>query len=117
MYLKYNDPEQSLNNILGSLLKQLIQDQGSLSTAMSKLYESYGDLGMSPSSKDISEALLHSLGLYSEVFLIVDALDECSDDTRWGGEGACLLRAGWCWGGALLGGVSTLQLKSNSCTL
>lgn len=44
VYLKYNDPEQSLNNILGSLLKQLIQDQGSLSTALSKLYESYGDL-------------------------------------------------------------------------
>ena len=84
VYLKYNDPEQSLNNILGSLLKQLIQDQGSLSTAMSKLYEPYGDLGMPPSSKDISEALLHSLGLYSEVFLIVDALDECSDDARWG---------------------------------
>ena len=51
---------------------------------MSKLYESYGDLGMSPSSKDILEALLHLLGLYSEVFLIVDALDERSDDTRWG---------------------------------
>lgn len=84
VYLKYNDPEQSLNNILGSLLKQLVQDQVFLCTAMSKLYESYGDLGISPSSKDISEALLHSLSLYFEVFLIVDALDECSNDTRWG---------------------------------
>lgn len=84
IYLKYNDKGQSLNNLLASLLVQLIQEQTPLSGTVRRLYESYGDYGTNPSLKDISDALSEALDLYTEVFFVVDALDECNDETRWG---------------------------------
>ena len=84
VYLKYNDPEQTLTNILASLLKQLIQEQSTLPSVVRKLYEDYGDTGMPPTMNDVSAALLSLLDLYSETFFVIDALDECSDETRWG---------------------------------
>lgn len=43
IYLKYNDPEQSLNNLLASLLKQFIEDQELVPNALYALYERHFD--------------------------------------------------------------------------
>ena len=83
LYIKYNDPEHSLNNLLASLLKQLAQDQESLPSVLKKLYERYGELGTPPSSADIIEALACCFDLYKDVYFVIDALDECTEDTRW----------------------------------
>ena len=83
IYLKYNDPEQTLNNILADLLKQLVQEQETLPDILRELYQSYSDSNNPPSLDDISAALLSSLDMYSEVFFIIDALDECGDEIRW----------------------------------
>ena len=84
VYLKYNDPEQTLNTILGSLLQQLAQSQQALPTSLRHLYEGYSDPNNPPTLEDISKATQTIIGAYEEVFFVIDALDECSDEIRWG---------------------------------
>jgi hypothetical protein len=84
IYLKYNDPDQTLENILGSLAKQLVEDQGVTLKPLQELYERHHARGTSPSQDDISEILLSLMGMYTDVFFVVDALDECGEEIRWG---------------------------------
>ncbi|OJJ80314.1 5'-methylthioadenosine/S-adenosylhomocysteine nucleosidase family protein [Aspergillus glaucus CBS 516.65] len=67
--------EQKIEDLLLSLLKQLSQDWPSLPDAVSNLYHKHQRTR--PSYDDISKALLSVVALYSRVFIIVDALDEC----------------------------------------
>lgn len=84
VYLKYNDPEQTLNNVLGSLLKQLAQEYESIPETLQELYDGYNDPNTLPSLDEISAAILSLIETYEEVFFVLDALDECSDEIRWG---------------------------------
>ena len=84
VYLKYNDPQQTLTNILATLLKQLVQERSTLPSSVRKLYESYGDTGSPPTLNDVVAALVSLLDLFTETFFIIDALDECRNEVRWG---------------------------------
>ncbi len=85
IYLKYNDPEQTLNTILGSILKQFLQDCESIQDILRDMYNGNVDPKSTPSSIQISTALSSlAKSYYDEIFLVVDALDECSDEIRWG---------------------------------
>lgn len=83
LYLKYNDPEQTSENILGSLSHQLAQGQ-QLPTIVQQIYQSYKDSGKKMTLEDISEVNQVLIDAHEEVFIIIDALDECDEDTRWG---------------------------------
>ncbi|KAI9859761.1 MAG: hypothetical protein M1813_006478 [Trichoglossum hirsutum] len=83
IYLKYNDPEQTLDNLLGSLLRQLVQESEAIPPALLELYEHHRDRNTSPSPDEISETLSSAIENFGEVFFVVDGLDECSDDLRW----------------------------------
>lgn len=84
IYLKYNDPEQTLNTILGSILKQFLQDCESIPDILHDMYKGNSDPNSTPSFAQISTALSSlAKSYYEEVFLVVDALDECSDEIRW----------------------------------
>ena len=83
IYLKYNDPEQTLEAILGSLLRQLAQDHSSMPWVLNDLYETHREQNTAPSLAEISEALSSLVEEYSKVYLVIDALDECSDEIRW----------------------------------
>lgn len=83
MYLKYNDPEQTLNNILASLLKQLVEDQETGPDSLQTLYERHCDHKTSPSLHGIAEVLKTTTKLYAKIFFIVDGLDECSEEICW----------------------------------
>ncbi|KAI0846643.1 hypothetical protein F5Y00DRAFT_271920 [Daldinia vernicosa] len=69
--------EQSLNNILRGLLRQLVQSQSSLHPEVKSLYDREQGNGTSPSLEDISAAIRSVSLLYSQVFIVIDALDEC----------------------------------------
>jgi NACHT domain len=69
--------EQKTEDLLTSLLKQLAQKQASMPDAVQALYDRCRDEHRRPSLDDISRALHAVSTLYANVFIIVDALDEC----------------------------------------
>jgi hypothetical protein len=76
--------EQKVEDLLASLLKELAQYQLSLSGIVKDLYDRHKDKRTRPSFDDLSRALQSVASLYSRVFIVVDALDECqiSDGCR-----------------------------------
>ena len=83
IYFKYNETDQTFENILSSLLKQLLQDSKSIPPDLLSLYERHRDRNTSPKIDEISQALSAMIKSHEEVFCIIDALDECNEDLRW----------------------------------
>lgn len=83
IYLKYNETDQTFDNILSSLLKQVLQDSEDISPDLLSLYERHRDRNTSPKIDEISQALSTVIEGHEEVFCIIDALDECNEDLRW----------------------------------
>jgi hypothetical protein len=70
--------------LLASLIKQLAESQPSLPGTVTELYDRHKTKRTRPSLDEISRSLQVVTTLYSRVFIIVDALDECqiSDGCR-----------------------------------
>lgn len=73
-----------MDNLLASLLKQLAQEHDSIPDALLKIYEHHRERNTPPSVDEVFEALSSVIEAYKEVFFIVDALDECPEEVRWG---------------------------------
>lgn len=69
--------KQKVEDLLASLLKQLSQGQPSLPESISNLYDWHKDKRTLPLLDEISEALRLVAAIYSRVFILIDALDEC----------------------------------------
>ena len=69
--------EQYIDNLLASLLKQLAESRPSLPRDVKDLYHHHKAKRTRPLIEETSRALQSVVALYSRVFLIVDALDEC----------------------------------------
>jgi Cdc6-like AAA superfamily ATPase len=69
--------EQKVGALLTSLLKQLTQSWPSLPDSIKVLYNSHKDKRTRPSLDEISRALQTVANMYTRVFIIIDALDEC----------------------------------------
>jgi hypothetical protein len=75
--------EQKPEDLLSSLLKQLLQNLPSIPESIKSLYELHRNKRTRPSSHEISKAL-HSIAAdNSRTFVIIDALDECQVLDRW----------------------------------
>ena len=72
--------EQTLLQLSGSLLKQLVQQMKSIPDGLLKCYEMHLKLSTPPSIKEISDLLKNETLTFKKRFIIVDALDEFSDD-------------------------------------
>jgi hypothetical protein len=72
------EEEQKTEDLLASLLKQLTQCQTSLPDSVRSLYDSYKDRRIRLSFDEISRTLQSVAALYSRIFIIIDALDECN---------------------------------------
>ena len=70
--------EQELEHLLAALIKQLSQSQVSLPSSVMELFERHKSRKTRPSAADLSHAFKSVVAMYSRVFLIADALDECS---------------------------------------
>jgi len=75
--------KQKAQDLLASLLKQL-SHRSSLPDSVKSLYDKHRDKRTRPSIDEVSRALQSVAAIYSRVFIIVDALDECqaSDGCR-----------------------------------
>lgn len=72
--------EQNAKDLLACLLKQLTQVRSSLPYSIKSLYDKHKVKQTRPSLQEISHALQSVTALYSKVFIIIDALDECQAD-------------------------------------
>lgn len=77
LYCNYQrQDEQKTEDLLASLLKQLIQSRSSLPDIVKSLYDEHKNKKTRPDSDRISKTLQSVISMYSRVFVIVDALDE-----------------------------------------
>lgn len=74
--------DQTVDNLLASLLRQLVQSRPSLPEEVKSLCDKHKDRQTRPSVDEITNALQHVTRLYSNVFIVVDALDECEGEYR-----------------------------------
>lgn len=80
LYCNYkSQAEQSTSNLLAAMLKQLIRDRPSTADPAWNLYNQHQAKSTRPSSKELLDALQTVLATYSTVYVVIDALDECSD--------------------------------------
>jgi Cdc6-like AAA superfamily ATPase len=69
--------EQKIDDLLANLLKQLAECQPSLLGSVKDLYDRHKTKRTRPSIKEIWRTLQSVAAMYSRVFIIIDALDEC----------------------------------------
>lgn len=69
--------KQKINDILASLLKQLAEGQPSLPVTVKELYNRHMIKRTRPSLEEISASLQAVATIFSRVFIIIDAIDEC----------------------------------------
>lgn len=70
--------EQKAQDLLVSLLKQLSEERSHLPDSVKSLFDKHKVKRTRPSLDEISGVLQSVVATYSRVFVIVDALDECS---------------------------------------
>ncbi|KAI1824491.1 ankyrin repeat-containing domain protein [Xylaria intraflava] len=79
-YKKYE--EQRAIDFLSAILKQLVEGLPSVPDAVEALYYKHERLKSRPSFDDISVTIRSVCDCYPEVFIVIDALDECLDEHR-----------------------------------
>ncbi|KAL7928629.1 hypothetical protein V8C35DRAFT_317810 [Trichoderma chlorosporum] len=80
VYFSYKDIEiQTPVNVMASILQQLISDKPSHLSELRSLYTQHTNQKTRPSVPDIVALLLDVVLSFSKVFIIIDALDECTD--------------------------------------
>lgn len=78
LYCNYRQQQQQhAKDLLSSLLQQLAQGQSSVPAEVKILYGHHRTTQTRPSINEIKDVLKSTIQLYSRVFIIVDALDEC----------------------------------------
>jgi hypothetical protein len=76
IYFNYKE-QQTLSDVLGSLLKQLIRRAKRMSNEIRTLHERCDNGKRRPTSGELSTLLQSESGFLSSFFVVVDALDEC----------------------------------------
>ncbi|KAI9879865.1 MAG: hypothetical protein M1830_006717 [Pleopsidium flavum] len=82
LYCNYKEHNQTGINLVASLLQQLLRHQPDMPVEITELYDHHSARNTRPAFAAYSKALLSQVPYFSDVFLVVDALDECSDDAR-----------------------------------
>lgn len=80
IYLNYKEQtEQTTLKLIGSLLRQLVEDQISISDNIQMLYEHHTNRSTHPTLDELVKVLQSELSAFSRAFVVIDALDECQD--------------------------------------
>jgi len=77
IYCNYKEQnQQTVPEIIASLLKQLVQDRPMISDNVKSLYEQHVGRGTRPTYEELKKAFQSEVRA-SSVYVVVDALDEC----------------------------------------
>ena len=80
IYNNYNrQEEQTSTKLLAAILKQLVQGRPSYGEPVTALHKQHAGRGTRPSFDEIRTAIHSVLNSYSRAYIIIDALDECTD--------------------------------------
>jgi len=71
--------DQNLYGLLSALLKQLVQSRAGLAIPVTRLYDHHSKQKSRPSLNEIFIALLTVCSNHARVYVVMDALDECTD--------------------------------------
>jgi hypothetical protein len=83
IYCSYKERERQTDvNLIASLLQQLVQRKLSIPNEISSLYHRHIKKQTRPTLDEWSKLLGSEVRRLSKVFIIIDALDECSDGAR-----------------------------------
>jgi Cdc6-like AAA superfamily ATPase len=83
VYCNYkSQANQDTVSILAAILKQLVQSRPSTLGPVERLHQKHAGCGTKPTLDDIYSALRDVLAQYPYVHIVVDALDECQNETR-----------------------------------
>jgi hypothetical protein len=81
IYCNYKEAaEQTVPNLIASLLKQIVQPSPTISEQVKSLYTYHKNRGTRPVLDEVVKVLGSEIMTYSRVFVVVDALDECRED-------------------------------------
>lgn len=81
IYCDYkHSSEQTLVNLIGSLLKQLVQERR-ISDDVKRLYEHHSKRSTRPTPEEVGRLAKSEISSYSKAFILVDALDECPEES------------------------------------
>lgn len=81
IYCNYKEQgDQSVTNLISSLIKQLLQDDGPLPDELLSLYRRHSDRDTRPSLQEVSSIMQNLVESYDKVFIVIDALDESPED-------------------------------------
>ncbi|RHZ45744.1 uncharacterized protein CDV56_101206 [Aspergillus thermomutatus] len=78
----HQQQSQKLDSVLANILGQLIRGLYHISEEIRDFYKNYQRTQMRPRLNDIVKMLGTVSGLYSHVYVVIDALDECSNSDR-----------------------------------
>jgi len=80
IYCNYNaQADQNTTILLAAILKQLVRSRPSIADPVTRLYDLHATRKTRSSLDEIFRALQSVLTVYSTVYVIIDALDECPD--------------------------------------
>ncbi|VUC20102.1 unnamed protein product [Clonostachys rosea] len=80
LYCSYKEEEvQTPQNMIGSLLKQIVQKKAALSDDVRSLYKKHLEKKTNPKLDELTRLLIQEAKTRSLVFVVVDALDECPE--------------------------------------
>jgi Cdc6-like AAA superfamily ATPase len=83
IFCNFNQQQnQKLDNILANILGQLVRGLSCLPDALRSFYANHERIGMMPRLSDVLEMLRIVSGIYDHTYVIIDALDECSNSDR-----------------------------------
>lgn len=75
--------EQDTANLLAAILKQFLQVRPLAAEHVQELRKKHADRGTKPSADEVFGALQSVLTEFPTAHIVIDALDECSDSTRY----------------------------------
>ena len=83
LYCNYRrQKEQTAKRLLRTLLKQLTKEDGSIPEAIKTLHVTHTKQQTQPSTEEILASLSTAITRRHRVFLVIDAIDECSSNVR-----------------------------------
>jgi hypothetical protein len=71
--------DQSAPNLFAAVLKQLVQGRPDIAAPVMHMHDHHSKRGSKPSLDELTQALLSTCSSYSTVYIVIDALDECSN--------------------------------------
>jgi hypothetical protein len=83
IYCNYKEQtQQTVTHLIASLLKQLVQDCSVISDNVKSFYHSHQDRGTDPTFDEFTKILEAEIKAYAKIFIVVDAVDECTESSE-----------------------------------